>query len=205
MLVQLGGQSYCRSCLSGTYLQRLNNDTRICLTCPTGSTCDSDAGTVLAQSSYYMSLQSDGTIDAFYCSTPGSCLDASECGVLHGDANVPASAISCCGSNRKNTSDNYLCAQCMEGYSQWGNNCIYCPEVQSGLVFFFVVLSFAYIMFFHRLSQGSSADAKQAFYYMQMALGNSLFLTLFASYLLITRCWIDTQYSLVVRLNGYNG
>jgi hypothetical protein len=105
---------------------------------------------------------------AFYC-LPGLCAQGSACNTTQGESAY--GVTSCCGANRMPAVDNPLCGDCMEGYSDWGGKCVKCDSVNGGLIFMYVVLSFAFVMAFHLISQSTnSGDSSIFVYFAQMCL-----------------------------------
>lgn len=62
-----------------------------------------------------------------------------------------------CDPSRMQTSNNVECATCDAGLSEWNNQCLQCSGVNGGLVILVIVLSWAYVLLTHKLSQDSSS------------------------------------------------
>ena len=54
-----------------------------------------------------------------------------------------------------------LCGACEPNYAEWNGKCVDCSGgTNGGLVFLIILLGFAYVLIFHRLSQSSSGDTQ---------------------------------------------
>lgn len=158
---EMGAQA-CTSCELNTYPEP--GTLARCLPCLENAECLAD-GTLRNREGYWISSLGK-TREAFQC-LQGHCVSC------------PASSrnvTNCCGINRKISS--VLCGQCEEGFADWAGECVDCSGgvnwSYSTLVFF---ASWAYVVFFHRISQVTRSEPKIFLYFLQMSLlfvGNQL-------------------------------
>jgi hypothetical protein len=190
------GLGSCKRCSSGQYAAINQLGTTECRICPTGASCagilsfsfshspvlsiiysllfcycvvTKETG-IAAEENYYLARQqSNGDVVAFWC-LPGLCSRSSSCNTTNIEA-AGSTITSCCGSNRVSALDNPLCGACKDGYSEWGGVCVKCDKPNGPLIFMYVVISFAFVMAFHLVSQNkNSGDSTIFIYFVQMCL-----------------------------------
>jgi Tyrosine-protein kinase ephrin type A/B receptor-like len=147
------GSQFCDQCSKQEYLiftnRRRPNTFRGCLLCPGNADCSS--GEPLADAGYWINADlSSGAASVFVCSNPSAC---------PGDGR--------CGPNRLDASENPLCASCVHGFQEWGNDCIPCTETNVAALIGVMMLVLAFVQAFLFMSQGGSAYVGVTSYFVQ--------------------------------------
>jgi methionine-rich copper-binding protein CopC len=154
------GATRCTTCESGSYaVFASGSDTQwqSCEECPTGTYCSGD-GTVVVQTGYWTSWNDEtGEVKAFQC-LEGLCT-GTESGTTQGT----------CGPNRKNFSENTMCAECLEFYYEWNGECVPCDGIRWDIIAILAFFAFVFVVFMHWASQSSSGAIKVFLYYIQMS------------------------------------
>jgi hypothetical protein len=77
-----------------------------------------------------------------------------------------------CRFPRLNSDSNILCGGCADDYIAWGDSCTRCTKVNGGLLFLYIVLSFALVLFLSRSTAGgaSAGHSVVLLYFAQTAM-----------------------------------
>lgn len=151
----------CTICSPGTYINI--NQSSTCLLCnDTGTVCDSSTGLAYPLPGFWAFVLPNDPLAALH-TTP--CLQAQLCRGTSSQLSVTQ-----CDSTRMQSADNVECASCASGYSDYNGDCLSCDSVNGGLVFLVILLSQAYVLVTHRLSQSSTGLTSVFFYFVQTAL-----------------------------------
>jgi hypothetical protein len=75
-----------------------------------------------------------------------------------------------CTEGRKPAAENPLCGECEDGLSQWNTTCEACSSVRGDIIFLLLVVCFALVVIFHRLSQSTAGEIKIFMYFTQTSL-----------------------------------
>eukprot|EP00127_Corallochytrium_limacisporum_P002822 Clim_evm1s142 gene=Clim_evmTU1s142 len=54
--------------------------------------------------------------------------------------------VSQCADGREQSHDNFLCGRCMDGYYEWGGNCVECEGTNWGLVALYIIIGAVYVL-----------------------------------------------------------
>jgi len=121
-----------------------------CVNCPEKADCES-RGSVKAFDGFYPELNKE--TGAF---TMKPCLS--------GQCNNMA-----CGSNRKPHAENPLCGQCLDGFSEWGGDCVECKSegFTAFMMFIFAFLIVLAGLYLHYSAQSYSGTLKIFIYFVQ--------------------------------------
>jgi hypothetical protein len=170
---QLLGQTFCYSCAVNEYLYNPESS-KPCSPCPQEGALCTDTGGIVALPDYYIVINDDNGIASSYECLPKACLAGDRCA-----ANASMIPIvngygtyiqSCCAANRVNSPDNILCGACLNGYSMWGNECVYCDKPNVGMIFALALVMWSYLLVFHRLAQSTAPETRILLNYGQMVL-----------------------------------
>lgn len=75
-----------------------------------------------------------------------------------------------CDASRLQSPLNVECAQCTSDFSEWQNTCMRCDDVHGGMVLLLMLISWSYVIFTHKLSQGAARLSAIFMHFVQMAL-----------------------------------
>lgn len=75
-----------------------------------------------------------------------------------------------CTANRKPASENPLCGECLEGFYQWGDDCIACDGTRWDIIILLLLALFALVVIFHVISQKTTGEMKVFMYFVQTSL-----------------------------------
>jgi alpha-tubulin suppressor-like RCC1 family protein len=146
-----GASESCTRCPDGTFAA-FSGQT-VCNTCTNieGVTCKD--GDINNNENVWVQIQSNGDIVAIDCPT-GYCKSQFQC-----------------ANNRKPFSENVLCGQCLDGYTEWNGECVYCEKANGGFIFLIICLSWFYVLFTHYISNTAnhrSGATTTFFYFVQI-------------------------------------
>lgn len=165
----------CQACPAGKYgVGGDLVDTGACVDCPSGSYSTMNASTACFRCSdvdskftcvagqvyvgpgVWVTRDEDGRLISDYCPET-MCLGwTSEGGVI-------------CSENRLASESNLMCRDCKPGYSEWGGRCVPCDdETNGGYVLLWIIASWIYVYFLHRLSQKTVGITGIFLYYVQV-------------------------------------
>jgi len=110
------GRTSCKRCSIGEHARFIDQDFKQCFTCEQGLQCDGKADPVALTGYWTAENKETGVWESYRC-LPGACIGNSQC-----------------DTGRRNFTDNKLCGQCIEGFSEWGGKCIKCGSVAWDLI-----------------------------------------------------------------------
>ena len=155
----LPGQSECHVCDLNQYLVPVGESSAKCHEClsPLEAQCLSDGSIVSASAASFLLVdQAAATVSSAVCYS-GRCLPGEQClDYEHGAVRIELTGlrvINCCSAHRLPASENPLCGQCEDGYSEWNGACALCDwsHVSVGLVVGAVLLAVMAVWALHRL------------------------------------------------------
>eukprot|EP00698_Gefionella_okellyi_P010575 TRINITY_DN2748_c0_g1_i1.p1 TRINITY_DN2748_c0_g1~~TRINITY_DN2748_c0_g1_i1.p1 ORF type:complete len:1551 (+),score=370.32 TRINITY_DN2748_c0_g1_i1:18-4670(+) len=159
----------CQSCAPSTY--NVNGD-GVCLVCPEGAVCQ---GARVWSTTGYWTLFDHGTVVVEQCEQ-NQCLSAPQLFVAGGESpdgyfvqrmNADAAQTGAVAQWNEtfNRCDNatfrtgFMCAQCIEGYSEWNGNCVDCTQPKPYLAVLYVLFgNWAVVIMVHILLSGQSGS-----------------------------------------------
>jgi hypothetical protein len=143
------GRPDCQECQINEYALGL-----ACFPCPAGAVCA--GGRIDARPGVYLYMQDENQgVRALVCGDGGRCLGGHACG-----GNATSGVINCCTPNRLPPLQNPLCALCLPGYVEWNSACVRCDDQYGAVLFWLLLLTWVYLLVFHRLSQTTRGETK---------------------------------------------
>jgi len=134
-------------CSTGYYdiSNELNQSLLWCHRCPEKTVCEN--GQANNTAGMWVYADAHAGMKSYSCPS-GYCLPNKECAEGRKPFDTP----------------NVLCGECLDGYSEWGGKCKDCSNgTNGGLVFLYLLFSWAYVLVTHYLSQSQAAGLNKIF------------------------------------------
>ena len=180
------GQSACNDCGLSQYLlipaaadPLTTRSSPVCRPCIDGAYC-AENGTITNTAAAYLLVYSDAEGDsvpfaAVPCRATACINDAQLCSAspTSDTPRLPRSqlpVINCCAASRQPGSSNPLCAECLDGYSEWNGECVECRSTNWLAVYGLTLLGLALLVCLHRVPRDSSrARLSILMYFLQVS------------------------------------
>ena len=171
---KLQGEISCLSCPKKKYAIFKDGIYDECSSCPENAKCDGTHPPRPHLGYFVYKYAEKGTYESFKC-MEGTCLNAEDCGpnrlppyfrVL---PNGTIEAVTDSTNVDDDVRENPLCGLCVEGYYQWGNECVACDGIRWDLIAGAVFATFLFVYIVYKTSQSTSGEVKVFMYFVQMA------------------------------------